>query len=67
MTKSQIIYHPESIIENFVLTKEQSTSILHVLEVVKKNELSTKEDKIRLIEILLKLLSIGSNFFDKWM
>lgn len=67
MTKSQIIYHLESIIENFVLTKEQSTSILHVLEVVKKNELSTKEDKIRLIEILLKLLSIGSNFFDKWM
>ncbi len=62
MNKEQMVQHLEAIIlANKSISKEQKNAIKKAISIISTS--STVEQSIKAIEILLKLIGLGSNFF----
>lgn len=63
MEKKEIIDHLNSVLDRHNdLSKEQKLAINEVIIIVKKAK--NKEQFIKAVDIIIKLLGIGSNFFN---
>ena len=63
MSKQEIIAHLQTIINSFPITNEQKTATEQVVKILKKS--NDRESLFKALDIIIKLLGLGSNFFDK--